>query len=83
MRKTERTWTSESGKTNIVARLLSESDQEFFPGKRMSIIITHNYGDYFFDGQLRNNTATERRYSKSNRLSYGIAWGKEFFKTYF
>lgn len=81
--KTFSQWTSDSGRTLITAKLIPETDQEFFPGKRMIIHIKHNYGDYMFDGEIRSNVGEERRYSKSNRLSYGIAWGKQYFKNHF
>lgn len=83
MQKTSAIWVSDNGKTEVTAKLIPESDQEFFPGKRMIIHIKHNYGDYWFDGQLRNNTGEHRRYSKSDRLSYGIKWGREYWSRYF
>lgn len=70
-------WVSESGKSRVYC-FYTDKDNS-----KIKINISHNYGDYWFDGKLCNNTGWEYLTCNSSNLYYAIQRGRKYLSNFF
>jgi len=74
---TRRTVCSEDGRVMIDAYFIDKYNS------KIKVDISCDYGDYWFDGMLKNNKGSGSIIVNSGNLSYGITAGKRYFSKYF